>query len=107
MTDNKVHVLDIGTIVEIDMDEDLSTVTDQEFHVQKPDGTEVVWPATIEPESVAPYALQLLTYEIQSGDLDMPGRWIVQPYLQFIGSLVWQGHGDSVSFEVYPDYSLD
>jgi hypothetical protein len=48
-----------------------------------------------------------LTYEIQSGDLDMPGRWIVQPYLQFIGSLMWQGHGDSVSFEVYPDYSLD
>jgi hypothetical protein len=107
MPDGKRHVFDVGTIIEIDMDEDLSTVTGQEFHVQKPDGTEVIWPATISPESVAPFALELLTYEIQSGDLDMPGRWIVQPYLQFIGSLLWQGHGDSVSFEVYPDYSLD
>jgi len=100
MPDGKRHVFDVGTLIEIDMDEDLSTVTDQEFHVQKPDGTEVVWPATIESGN-------LLTYEIQSGDFDIPGRWIIQPHLKFVGSLMWEGHGDSSSFEVYPEYSLD
>lgn len=99
MTENKVHMFDVGTVIEIDMNESLADVADAELHVQKPDGSEVVWTAVVGAET--------LSYETASGDLDMAGRWIIQPYLRFAGSLVWKGHGDSVFLNVYPDYSLD
>lgn len=98
-TEMKIHVGDVDTEIIIEMDEDLSAISDAEFHVQKPDGTEVVWTADVGSAQ--------LSYVVGSGDLDMAGRWIIQPYVKFTGSLAWEGHGDSVEFEVYPEYSLD
>jgi hypothetical protein len=91
----KVYVGDIGTIIEIDMQENISTATELKLKVRKPDGTQVEWTPSI-------YGTNYLRYTLQVGDLDMAGTYALQPYMT-IGT--WTGRGDTVSFTVY-DYFI-
>jgi len=59
-------------------DIDFTDIITAEFSAQKPDGTEVTWPAQI--ESVSSTAIRL-AYAFQTGDLDQLGEYQVVPQL--------------------------
>lgn len=96
---NTIHVGDIGTsfVVQI-LDENdaaipLDSATTHNFRVRKPDGTYVVWAASV---TDAPNGE--LTYIVVSGDLDMPGRWRLEVELVYPG---WDGTTTVGEFLVY------
>jgi hypothetical protein len=97
MTDTHPFVADVGTIISIGMDYDCSTVTDLNFHVRKPDGSEVDWIPNVISGG------RILEYTIESGDLDIAGVWTVQPWVEFSPTEQWSG--DPVQFTVYSYFS--
>lgn len=95
MPERKPYVGDIGTIINVDMQQDISTATNLKFYVRKPDFTVVEWTPTI-------YGTQILRYiTVDENDFDMPGDYYITPYLT-LGS--WTGSGDTVQFKVYARY---
>ena len=90
----RVYVGDIGTIIEIDMQQDISTATSVALYVKKPDTTEVTWTPTV-------YNNNYLRYTLVSGDVDIAGVYKIQPYVEFTD---WKGMGNTVEFTVYEKY---
>jgi len=90
----KVYVGDIGTIIEIDMQENISTATDQRLDIKKPDGTETVWTVTI-------YNSTYLRHTIATLELDLKGVYHIQPYMK-IGT--WTGRGNTVNLTVHDHF---
>lgn len=86
----KVYVGDVGTVIEIDMQENISSATGYKLKVRKPDGTLVDWAPSI-------YGTNYLRYTIVTNDLNMAGTYTIQPYMT-IGT--WTGRGDVISFAV-------
>lgn len=109
MSDYKPYVGDEGTVIEIDMQEDLSTWTVLKFYVSKPksggDTEEKVVIASKKGESGGDE--QIMKYVIGSGsgenvvDFDAAGMYYFQPYGEVSG---WKGKGDTISFLVYSKY---
>ena len=97
-TNNSKHYTgEIGSIVIVNTDVDLTTATTVELHVKKPDGTVVVWiPTVYTIQSSEPN--QYLRYLTLSGDLDQAGKYYVQPYVVFP---TWSGYGATADFLVY------
>lgn len=93
--DGKIYVGDEGTVIEVDMGEDISTATVTKFYVYKPGGTTATWTATI-------YNSNYLRYTIVTDDLDEAGTYYVQPYLEFPSG--WKGKGETVNFKVYDSF---
>ena len=91
---DKIYVGDEGTVVLIDMGEDISAATVTNIYVRKSTG-DVTWAATI-------YDSNYLRYVIQTGDLDVAGTYYLQPYLEFTD---WKGRGKTVNFEVYEAFN--
>lgn len=87
----KVYVDDEGTVILIDMQEDISDATTTEINMRN-SGGDTTWTATI-------YNSNFLQYTIQTDDLDVAGTYLLQPYLEFPTG--WKGKGETVSFEVY------
>jgi hypothetical protein len=87
---DKVYIGDVGTIVDVDCGESLIGATGQLLKVRKPNGAEVSWAASISANSLKHTAI--------SGDFDLVGTYLIQPYLTITG---WTGHGLTVSLEVY------
>lgn len=87
---DKIYVGDEGTIILIDMGEDISAATVSNINVRKGSG-DVTWTATV-------YNSNYLRYVIQAGDFDEAGTYYLQPYLEFTD---WKGKGKTVNFEVY------
>ena len=87
---DKVYVGDVGTIIDVDCGEVLTTATGQSLKVRKPNGAEVVWTATIATNS--------LRHTIIAGDVDIAGTYLIQPYLTLSG---WTGRGKTVTLPVY------
>ena len=87
------HVLDIGTLIKIDVQMSVQDATKLEIRYKKPDKTTGAWTAQIfgvnEPS--------VLSYTIQAGDLDQPGVWELQPYVE---SPNWTGTGQSVNLTI-------
>lgn len=92
----KIFVGDIGTYIILDMQVDISLATNLNFKVVKPDETEEDW----EPEI---YNERYLRYQTVEGDLNVSGRYDIQPSLT-IGD--WTGSGNPVKFIVYPLINL-
>lgn len=88
----KVYVGDVGTIILIDLQEVISAATDLSFQVKKPDKSVVVWTPSID-------GTMKLKYTILSGDLNVVGKYVIQPKLTLGG---WVGRGNSVELIVYP-----
>lgn len=88
--DGKIYVGDVGTEIIIDMGSDISDATITTLKVKKSD-KETTWAATI-------HDTNFLKYAIVADDLDVSGKYFIQPYLE---TPSWQGHGETVSFEVY------
>lgn len=91
---DKVYVGDIGTIIEVDCDEDISTATGYKLVVRKPDGTRADWTASI-------YGTTALRHTTVAGDLSVAGIYRVQPYMTLDS---WTGRGKTVEFEVFRLY---
>jgi hypothetical protein len=92
--ENKIYIGDIGTIIRIDMGEDISTASGLKLKVQKPNGTEVVWVPIID-------ASNYLSYTTVDKDIDQIGVFKITPQM-VLGE--WSGSGDTVSFIVYGLY---
>ena len=92
MTEYKPRIGNVGVVVRVDMQEDLSQVTDTKFIVKKPDGKSYTWtPASIDGQTK-------LTYVVQSGDFDQIGLYWLWPAFK-LGA--WEGNCEAVSFYVY------
>jgi hypothetical protein len=87
----KTFVDDLGTVILIDMDADISSATDISLIVIKPDGTKTTFTPTV-------YETKYLKYTTVSGDLNMAGKYAVQPHLTLGG---WTGSGEETYFNVY------
>jgi len=90
----KNYVGDIGTVITVDCEEDISAATNTILKVEKPDGTEVEWTASI-------YDTNYLQYTVVAGDFDQEGVYTVQANLSISG---WSGSGDSASFIIHNEY---
>jgi hypothetical protein len=84
----KVFVGDVGTLIRIDMQESLTSLASYALHVRKPDKTTVSWSGVGLVKNG-----DYLEYTILSGDLNVAGDYLIQPY-GTIGA--WTGHGDTV-----------
>lgn len=92
MTEEKVFVGDVGTLVEIDMQDGMTGATDISFQVRKPNGNDAVWtPITVNN-------ITFLRYTAVVGDWDQEGNFIIQPRLTLGG---WTGLGNPVTVEVF------
>ena len=87
----KVYKNDVGTIVKIDLQTDLSSATSITINVKKPDGTSEVWNPTV-------YETVYLRYVIQSGDLNLSGTYTLQVHLTDSG---WTGSSTPCKFTVH------
>ena len=95
---NKIYVNDVGTAIVLNLGVDLSGGVSPELHVSKPDGTIVVWPATLHTVSQVPNYVRYVT---RAGDLDQPGKYKVQAHITIGG---WTGHSETVQFTVYEEF---
>lgn len=95
MSDVKPYVGDVGTAIDIDVQENISTATNLKFNVLKPDDTIVQWTPTLQVDN------QTLRYVTQSNDFSLAGIYKIQVGLT-LGS--WSGKCDTVAFEVYAAY---
>jgi len=88
---DKTYVDNIGTVIDIDMGQDISGASTTDLYVKKPDGTEDIWTGII-------YESNYIRYVIVADDLNEAGTYYIQPYLVMSG---WSGYGKTVSFKVY------
>jgi hypothetical protein len=94
--EKRPYVEDIGTEIELDMDEDVSAATGITFEVLKPDQSEVTWTGiTISGTTKFKHVVVL-------GDFDKPGYYAIQPKFT-LGA--WTGRGRTVKIRVYPRFS--
>lgn len=73
-TENRVYLGDIGTVITLDCESDISAATVRKILVRKPDGSEIEWTASQVGTS--------LIYTIALGDLDQSGEWSMQAYVE-------------------------
>lgn len=86
----KIYTNDIGTVIEIDMQTDLTAASSYSLVVKKPNGDIVSWTPTI-------VDTRYFRYVTVSGDLSQSGTYAIQPRLT-LGT--WSGSGDTVKFSV-------
>jgi len=106
MTD-KVYVGDVGTVIEIDMQEDLSQFTNLQLFIRKPkkDSTEYevkILDATMKTGSSNGDILQCIIIDGSTSFFDIDGIYYLQPYGEVSG---WSGYGDTVQLTVYKQFS--
>ena len=84
-------VEDIGTVVLVDMVDDISAATVYHIKVKKPGGGQSVqWTATIDGTTK-------LKHITAAGDFSAAGEYQVQGYVKLPD---WEGHGDIDTFTV-------
>jgi hypothetical protein len=87
----EVYVGDVGTQLRFDIGSETADVTTAKIKVRKPDKSCVEWSADIGPGATE------ITYTVVAGDLDMKGKFVMQPYIELPG---WSGFGKSVDLNV-------
>ena len=75
---------DVGTVISMDCGENISTATLTKIKVRKSNGQKVVWDA-------APDGINAIKYVTVDGDLDVPGTWHLQAYVEMPA---WRGSGE-------------
>ena len=95
---NKIYIGDTGLAIICNMNVDTAIAENAHLQVRKPDGSEVKWPA--EPHAVdGKYTY--IKYITREGDLDLRGRYKVQPKLTLS---TWTGLGETSEFRVEGRY---
>jgi hypothetical protein len=87
MAKNEIYVGDVGTQLRFDIGVDNSNITKAVIKVRRPDKSCAEWNASLGPEDTE------ISYTIQSGDLDIKGKYMLQPYVELPG---WSGYGKPV-----------
>lgn len=85
-----VFVGDIGTEIILDCGTDISTGTLFHIEARKPNGTKVTWTAALD-------GTRKIKYAVQSGDLNLPGNWALQAYVELPD---WSGRGEIATLQV-------
>ena len=80
---------DIGTIIKLDTDIDVSAAIDSRIDYKKPNGDTGSWTAST--------STTFVQYTLTSGDLDMVGKWELQAYVDLT---TWQGRSSIVTIPV-------
>jgi hypothetical protein len=88
---SKIYVGDIGTDIRLDCGSDISTATETNIEVLKPDGSTETWTGTIVDDN-------FISHITVDGDLDMKGSYKVQAAVTMPA---WEGRGETTSFIVY------
>jgi|LGVE01.1.fsa_nt_gb hypothetical protein len=91
---NKIYVGDIGTVIVLDTNEDISSATTTDIKVKKGDGTTATWTGLL-------FGSDSVTYTIVDGDLSCPGTYKVQTYIVMTS---WSGLGETAEFHVYDEF---
>lgn len=91
---SKYYVGDVGTVIEVDCVENISSGTEFKLKVRKPSGTAVTWVGAL-------YGTTKIQYTVGSGDWDEDGRYELQAYVAMPG---WTGLGDTDTFQVEKPY---
>ncbi len=91
---DRIYVNDVGTVIEIDVVDTITSATNIAMKTRKYDGTEVSWDATR-------HGTTKIRYTVQAGDLNVSGIYYIQPYLT-LGT--WTGRGKTVKMVVYEKY---
>lgn len=88
----KIYVSDVGTVLTLDVGEDISDATALRIQAQKPGGTTDSWVASASGTSA-------LTYTLASGDIDETGVWRLQAKVTTPDG-VW--YGETLSLRIFP-----
>jgi len=101
MSEQKAYVGDVGTVIELDAGIDLSSQTSIAINVRKPDGSEVVWTATVRGSDPTK------AYHVAAaGDLDQAGTYLLQLAATLTGPAgTWTGLGRTAILRVWEPYS--
>jgi hypothetical protein len=91
---DRIYINDVGTIIEIDVQDTISSATAIAMKTKKFDGTEVSWDATA-------HGTTKIRYTVKAGDLNVSGIYYIQPYIAMPN---WIGRGKTVKMVVYEKY---
>ncbi len=92
---NKVFVGDVGTIIYVNVREDISAASIMQLKVFKPvSGREVIWDGVLEGTTK-------IKYIVQEGDFNEAGEYKVQAYVELPA---WRGRGETATFRVYDKF---
>lgn len=92
MAEDKIYVGDVGTVIKIDMQTDVSAATTTNFLVRNKGG-DATWTATVDSNND-----NVLEYTTVTDDFDVAGTYFIQPY---IVTTSWSGRGRTATLEVY------
>lgn len=93
--ESKVFVGDIGTVLTVDTKSDVSSASQSDIEVQKPDGSISTWTGAVNSSNY-------IKYIVGSGDFNIPGNYICQAYIELP---TWTGHGEPFSIVVHARFS--
>ena len=93
-TGKKIYAGDIGTCIDVDCGENLSTAITHKLFVRNPQKEIVEWTTAIEQTTK-------LRHIIVAGDLANVGIYSIQPYIEFSG---WKGRGDTVFLNIFAHF---
>ena len=89
---SEAHKGDIGTLIKIDLGEDISAATVLKIKYRKPSGTVGQWDAVIYGTTAVAFITTLIT------DLNEAGPWVLQAYVEI--PTPWSGHSTVTAMEV-------
>ena len=93
------RVGDSGTVVEIDMEEDLSDATKLQVKILKPDEV-----TELDPIDGTYTGSGNVILKVTLPTLDQEGDWVIVPYTEGLSS--WTGHGDPFYMHVYGVFEI-
>ena len=91
----KIYVNTIGLPIYLDTDIDLTGAVLLAIKVRKPSGSETTWVGS-------KYGDKEIVYTTLSGDLDEPGTYDLQSYVQLATGFL--GPGETVTLKIYPRF---
>lgn len=83
------HVGDIGTLISLDVGEDISAATVAKLAIKKPSGATEVWTGSVNATAIE--------YTVIAADLDEAGDWDVQGYVE---TPAWSGYSTIATMTV-------
>jgi hypothetical protein len=89
---SKFYVGDVGTIIEVDVVEIITSGVVFELHVKRPDETTVEWTGSL-------YDTTKIRYTGQAGDFAQAGTHWLHAFVQKAGGERW--YGDMVPYTLY------
>ena len=95
----KHYVGEVGAVIIVDTQVDITSASTHSLKVKKPDGTLVTWDADL--YSINSNETTRLKYVTIAGDFDQTGKYLVQPDIVLPE---WSVYGETVNFIVHPNF---